>query len=212
MRSNKFEVFDIFTGSSRPGYKFSNPLQAINYVECHDNHTYYDFGKYVLGLNDKEIHDSAKVALGLTILSEGVPFIHAGQEFLRTKRGVENSYKSSDVINRINYSRRNSNLDLVNMVRDLIKIRKKYKCFRLAFEDEVSENVVPYGNLWEDEIAKIHLKNDKQELIVAIKYNSECKDVYLQGYTMIFDSNRLCEVNEDNYLLFDKGVYVFLKK
>ena len=208
---NKYEIFDLFRGSSRYSYKFSNPCQSINYVECHDNHTFYDFGRYVLKCRDEDIKDAAKMALSLIVLSEGIPFIHAGEEFLGTKRGVENSYKSPDIINKFNYTRRNQNLDLINTLRDLIWIRKTFGAFRYSMKAEVEANVYEYDNVWEDDITKIYLKDNVDQLVVAIKYDKKEDEITLDNYRMIFDTNRRCDNNYSTYKLYDKGIYVFVK-
>ena len=54
---------------------------------------------------------------------QGVPFIHAGQEFYRTKNGVENSYKSSDEINKLDWNLLDQHYDDVEFIKELIRVR-----------------------------------------------------------------------------------------
>lgn len=83
---------------------FKNPVECINYVECHDNHTMWDFFQieYPAGHTTmlQEIH---RLATSITLLSQGIPFLHGGQEFFRTKKGVENSYNVDDSINQFDW-------------------------------------------------------------------------------------------------------------
>lgn len=121
---------------------FSNPHQSVNYVECHDNHTLWD--RILLSnpgsseLNRKRMH---QLATGLTILSQGIPFLHAGQEFFRTKKGEENSYISGDDINQIDWLQRGREEDNVRWIRNLIALRKQYSLFRLDSMKEIQHHL-----------------------------------------------------------------------
>lgn len=102
---------------------FLTPNQSINYVTCHDNHTLFD---RLMFLNKKHCLTYQKLCYSFILLSQGVPFLHFGCEFSRSKQGVENSYKSSDLINQIDWDLISSNKDLINHVKSLIAFRKKY--------------------------------------------------------------------------------------
>src|SRR5690606_10578563 len=103
------------TGSS---HLFSSPTQSLNYVECHDNMTFYDTLEFN---HTKPMIKQAyqDLANHLVAIAQGVPFYHAGQEMYRTKFGVENSYNSPDDINAINWYRYGS----VSKLRKLLWIR-----------------------------------------------------------------------------------------
>ena len=58
----------------------------------------------------------------MVLLAQGVPFLHAGQEFARTKQKLGNTYNLSDNVNQINYQRRDMFIDVVNQVKALIQI------------------------------------------------------------------------------------------
>lgn len=114
-----------------------NPRTSINYVECHDNETYYD--KLTMDLKeDKEtLIRRMKLANGMVLLSQGIPFIHCGQEFCRTKNQEHNTYNLPDYINQVDWYRRKLYRDVVSFTRDMIYIRKKYACFRMEHREEV---------------------------------------------------------------------------
>lgn len=124
------------------GKIFSNPLQSINYVECHDNHTLSD--RLMLS-NPDATEESRKrmhqLATGITILSQGIPFLHAGQEFFRTKLGEENSYLSGDYVNQMNWLQRSKEDENVWWVRSLILLRKTYSLFRLRSAKEIQKRL-----------------------------------------------------------------------
>ncbi|GGM19084.1 type I pullulanase [Paraliobacillus quinghaiensis] len=121
---------------------FSDPLQSVNYVECHDNHTLWDrlllSNPEATDLERKQMH---QLATGLTLLSQGIPFLHAGQEFFRTKNGDENSYISGDAINQLEWERRGSEDQNVQWIRQLLELRKQYRLLRLGSTKEIEHRL-----------------------------------------------------------------------
>ncbi|UOQ86189.1 type I pullulanase [Gracilibacillus salinarum] len=116
---------------------FSTPLQSVNYVECHDNLTLADFfarsNPDVSEEKQKRMH---QLATGMVLLSQGVPFLHAGQEFYRSKNGNENSYNAGDEINQLDWLQRVKEDENVVWVQQLIALRNQYPHFRLGNEDK----------------------------------------------------------------------------
>ncbi|MGN0723971.1 MAG: pullulanase-associated domain-containing protein [Treponema sp.] len=119
---------------------FTNVLgRSINYAECHDNYTLFDklaisyLGKesYTGNLFNaigakglEEVKKQNKLVAAYIFLAQGTPFINGGQEFMRTKQGDENSYKSSDVINGIDLTFKEKYSDVYNVYKGLIALRK----------------------------------------------------------------------------------------
>lgn len=145
-----------------------SPLQCIDYVSCHDNHTLYD--RLVNSCPDEpeeELLKMIKMAHALVLTSQGVPFLHAGEEFVRSKNGVENSFDSPDHINQINWDNKQRYEELYQFHRQLIALRKAHPAFRmgnadlvrkhLEFLDLPVENVIGYllkdhanGDAWKN--------------------------------------------------------------
>lgn len=122
-----------------------SPLETINYVECHDNRTFWDRLVYIT-VGDKKITDADRIAmdkLGAVLLftSQGVPFIQAGQEFLRTKGGEENSYNKPDSVNQIEWSRKIQYADVYHYYQGLIQLRKAHPMLRLKTREQVLASV-----------------------------------------------------------------------
>ncbi|AXI11069.1 type I pullulanase [Oceanobacillus sp. 143] len=120
----------------------SEVTQTVNYVECHDNHTLWD--RLELTNKDTSEMDRKKMqqlATGITLLSQGVPFIHAGQEWFRSKFGEENSYISGDAINQLDWQKRALENESVEFVKSLIALRKKYNVFRMTSKDEINRRL-----------------------------------------------------------------------
>lgn len=116
---------------------FLKPWQTINYVACHDNQTAYD-KMLACGVEQDQLVARHKLMLALVLCSRGIPFIHSGQEFCRTKGGDHNSYKSSDVVNALDWDRRVAYDDVVAYTKALIALRKDMPVFRsLTFEERL---------------------------------------------------------------------------
>lgn len=123
-------------------YFFDSPEKVINYVECHDNHTLWDKLRISCFHEDEQTQKKRQI-LGnaMCLLAQGIPFLHSGQEFCRTKKGVDNSYCRNDSINLIDYNLRNKNMDVVEATKKLIQIRKTHPCFRLRTQLECQNNL-----------------------------------------------------------------------
>ena len=83
----------------------TEPWNTINYCECHDNNALWD--KLAISVKDADEEtrkQMQELALAIVLTSQGIPFLHAGTEFLRSKMGVENSYASADSINAIDWN------------------------------------------------------------------------------------------------------------
>lgn len=119
------------------------PTQIINYVSCHDDLCLTD--KLAASMPDATTDErirAAKLAQTIVFTSQGVPFIFAGEEIFRDKKGVHNSYKSPDSINAIDWSLKETNADLFNYYRELITLRKKHPALRMTSADDIARNIV----------------------------------------------------------------------
>lgn len=157
--------FGIVGAIGHPGVNFADPqtpdtawamdpVQSIGYVSCHDNHTLFDKLTFANPkANSETIRKMHILSNAIVLTSQGVPFLHAGVEFMRTKGGEENSYKSPDSVNQIVWSEKAKHEDVYRAHRELIAMRKAHPAFRLGTADEVvarlkflpgSESVVAY--------------------------------------------------------------------
>ncbi|PZD97007.1 type I pullulanase [Paenibacillus sambharensis] len=119
------------------------PVQSVNFVECHDNHTLWD-KLSITNPDDPEPvrRQMHRLATSIVLTSQGIAFLHAGQEFMRTKQGIENSYKCGDDINALDWHRCARHQDHVEHVRALIQIRKEHPAFRLRTTEEIRSHLV----------------------------------------------------------------------
>ncbi len=122
--------------------RYTTTNQSINYVECHDNATTYD--KLLLSNGDEGEAVRRKRQLMMTefvLVAQGVPFIHAGQEFYRQKNGCNNSYNESDAINAIDWNLIDDCEEDLKIIKKMIELRKKNKCFMYNSREETEANI-----------------------------------------------------------------------
>lgn len=116
----------------------NDPWQAISYVSCHDNHTLFDklkVSKPEAGAATLIAMD--KLANAVVLTSQGVAFLHAGSEMLRSKNEVHNSYNLPDSINQIDWNWKAENKAVVDYYKNLIALRKAHPAFRMNSGDQV---------------------------------------------------------------------------
>ncbi len=146
--------FGIVAATQHPGVDYSQvnyskapwarePWQCINYVSCHDNHTLADKlkisgeGKFTSG----QLQQMDKLANGIVLTSQGISFLHAGEEMMRTKDGVENSFNKPDSINAIDWSWKDKYPDVLAHYKALIALRKSHPLFRLPSAKDIAEKL-----------------------------------------------------------------------
>jgi len=133
-------VYDYVESSKKPWA--ANPDQCINYVSCHDNYTLLDKLKMSLSkATADDMRKMVKLAGALILTSQGVPFLHAGIEFCRTKNGDGNSYKSPDSVNQMDWDRKEQYSDVYQYFRKLIQLRKNHPAFRISNAEKIRTHV-----------------------------------------------------------------------
>ena len=206
------DIKNIIQGSALNKFLFRYPSQSVNYVECHDNHTFFD--KAQIALNNapiEEIKKRQRLATSMVILSQGIPFIHSGQEFYRTKKGVENSYKSSDEINKIDWSLVDENIHDIEYVKELIRLRKKYDVFRLQIPSKIKDYVHIEINHFGTITYK--LEDENHALIVFFKQEKTPETIELDGkYSLIFNGEKRCRKIVESIELNDVSTYILKRK
>ena len=121
------------------------PQESINYVQCHDNHTLWD--RLVMSTIDNALITDAdrramdKLAAAVVFTSQGIPFIEAGQEFLRTRGWDHNSFDKPDSVNMIRWRDKAANADVYQYYSGLIKLRLAHPLFRIGSGDAVRKAI-----------------------------------------------------------------------
>lgn len=119
-----------------------SPKQIINYVSCHDDLCLTDkLAKSMPEATENERKRVARLAQTIVFTSQGTPFMFAGEEVFRNKKGVHNSYQSPDSINAIDWTLKGENADQFDYYKELIKLRKAHPAFRMTTAEDVARNI-----------------------------------------------------------------------
>lgn len=119
-----------------------SPKQIINYVSCHDDLCLTDkLAKSMPEATENERKRVARLAQTIVFTSQGTPFMFAGEEVFRNKKGVHNSYQSPDSINAIDWTLKGENADQFDYYKELIKLRKVHPAFRMTTAEDVARNI-----------------------------------------------------------------------
>ena len=151
VQGNKNTVTNVLAGilgQTKAGRQYSSswtsaaPGQSVNYVEAHDNLTLWDKLQSSMDVGDLAGQLAAdRQAAAIVFTAQGIPFMQAGQEFLRTKQKDPNSYASSDSVNGLNWADRGVNASTVAYYKGLIALRKAHSAFRMKSSSAISRNI-----------------------------------------------------------------------
>jgi pullulanase, type I len=174
------------------------PTQMVSYVSCHDDMCLVDrLNASVPGITPQELIKLDKLAQTAVFTSQGIPFIYAGEEVMRDKKGVHNSYQSPDSINAIDWKRKAEHADVFAYYKGLIQLRKNHPAFRMGDADLVRKhleflpvegsNLIAYrlkehanSDTWEDIIVALNSRKEPAKLTVPEgKYTVVCKDGFI---------------------------------
>lgn len=163
----------------------NEPYQTVNYASAHDNYTLWDKLKLsTVNCREEELIAMNKLIAGIILTSQGISFIHAGEEMARTKVDkngnlVENSFESPDEVNKICWDRKIKYSDLCEYYKGLISLRKNYKAFRMDTNEEIQRNI---------KFLEID-KNFKENNVVAYIIDSKNIDSKCNKIAVIINAN-----------------------
>lgn len=125
---------------SLDGLLYNDPLKQINYVTCHDNNTLTDKLR-LSGVAEEDLADANVLSQGFVLTAEGITFLHAGEEILRSKPIFDengewtgeyshNSYNLPDNTNAIKWDEKITNIEVFESYKELISINRAHKLFQ----------------------------------------------------------------------------------
>ena len=175
----------------------NNPTEQISYVSCHDDMCLVDRLKASIpSLTDENVPEELRKAelirldqLAQTVIftSQGVPFILSGEEMLRDKKGVHNSYNSPDSINHLDWGNLQKYPQIFAYYKNLIQLRKNHPAFRLSLGDKVREHLeflptMDAQGVQQNCMVAFHLKNlagidTWKNIVVIYNFNKEAKTI-----------------------------------
>jgi len=215
-------AIEVITGSigftKKSNRLFNNPQQSVNYVECHDNYTLWDKLQGCYSESDSAVQKKYhRLATGIVLLSQGIPFLHSGQEFFRTKQGDGNSYRSPDSVNQLDWERKSKYKDNVEYMKGLIKIRKEFSCFRMRTTEEIRAHIQALS--FPAPVLGCLYQLPKEEVILVINPSSQAHLITLpEGEWGILANHQFAGISANNfmseqeYLLGPISLNVLLKK
>lgn len=217
----------------------NNPTEQISYVSCHDDMCLVDRLKASIpSLTDKNIPEKERKAELIRIdqlaqtavfTSQGVPFVLSGEEMLRDKKGVHNSYNSPDSINHLDWNNLQRYPQFFAYYKNLIQLRKNHPAFRLATGDKVRQHLeflpaVNSKDVKQDCLVGFLLKDlqgiDAWKTIVVIyNFNKEAKEMAIPegNYTIAccngtIDEAGLGEVSGKEVLVDGQSALILFQK
>lgn len=170
------------------------PYQAVSYVSCHDDMCLVDrLRASIPGISTDELIRLDLLAQTAVLTSQGVPFILSGEEALRDKKGVHNSFNSPDSINRIDWTNLKKYPQVFDYYSKLISLRKNHPAFRLGDAElvrkhleflPVEDNLVGFrlkdnagGDAWKNIIVILNsAKSARSVAVPSGKYTVVCRD------------------------------------
>lgn len=126
----------------------AEPTQMMAYVSCHDDLCLVDRLKASIpGIGTDELIRLDLLAQTAVFTSQGVPFMLSGEEMLRDKKGVHNSFKSPDSINQLPWDNMQKYPQVFAYYQGLIALRKAHPAFRLGSAELVRKHLefLPVG-------------------------------------------------------------------
>jgi len=179
------------TGKGSQGIEVFSPNETINYASAHDDLCLWDkLQSSASNVSESLRINMDKLAVGIVLTAQGVPFLHSGDEFLRSKNLVSNSYNDNDRrVNPINWSLKAKHKDVFNYYKGLILLRKTHPAFRLTerakvdqaldFATNVPDNVVAY-------VIRNNANGDSwKNILVLYNGSAQGRDLTVTGDWMI---------------------------
>ena len=161
----------------------TEPTQMIGYVSCHDDMCLVDrLRASIPNIDADELMRLDKLAQTVVFTSQGIPFMLAGEEMLRDKKGVHNSYNSPDSINALNWSNLDRYPQLYLYYKGLIQLRHHHPAFRLGTAELVRKHLefLPTQECLVGFVLKNHAGGDSwKNIFVFLNGNREAREVTL---------------------------------
>ena len=118
------------------------PTQMMSYVSCHDDMCLVDrLRASIKGIDERKLIALDLLAQTAVFTSQGVPFMLSGEELLRTKQGVHNSFESPDSINQLDWSNKERYPEVFNYYKNLIALRKSHPAFHMGDAELVRQHL-----------------------------------------------------------------------
>ncbi len=211
LSNNEGDQERVIQGIKGTSYDVKDPNKILNYASCHDNRTLYDRITFNGIKNINEVKHAAMLANAIVLTSNGISFILAGEEFLRNKKGCENSYNAPYEVNELDYSLKIEHFDMFKNYQKLIKFKQNVSSLSLDRGDnealmvENFMNNVIYYELYSE-------KEDRKYLVFHVNGSKSGRPVRLdlEGYSLYLDTiNPYKELSKNTILVPYETIIVY---
>ena len=183
----------------------TEPTQMISYVSCHDDMCLVDRLKTSIpAISESELIQLDLLAQTAVFTSQGVPFLLSGEELLRDKKGVHNSFESPDSINHLDWSNLQKYPEVFEYYKRLIALRQHHPAFRLGKADMVRKHLEFLKS--PRQVVAFHLKDLKgidtwQDIIVVLNASKTSQNIAIPTgkYTIICQDGKIDEQGLGTY-------------
>ncbi len=178
-----------------------SPSQIVTYVSAHDNQTLWD--KLSDTATEEEVMRLNKLAAAIYMTCQGTLFFLSGEEFCRTKGGLDNTYNMPIGMNKLDWELAYKNKNLVDYYKGLIELRKQIS----GLCDKSENSYKHITDMWKQkQVVGFSVNNDKDSLWSQVKviYNASKKDFEVESLDGDFEV--LCDGNDS--MLWKKNIIV----
>ena len=211
----------------------NEPYQCINYISAHDNYTLWDKLYLTNGSSSTQKRKNMnKLAAAIILTSQGIPFFQAGEEFLRTKKNADDtfnhdSYNAPDKVNSLEWNRVFEYREIVNYYKGLIKLRKRYKAFRMNLSEEIRENLtfLEYGeDFYKSDVVAYKIQDNNGNNLcntIVVIFNPNDEEVFIDlkecGWSVLVNKEKagvdeIYSIEGNNITVPSKCAHVLIKK
>ena len=161
------------------------PTQIINYVSCHDDYSLTDkLNVSMKGASEDEKMRAARLAQTIVFTSQGTPFMFAGEEVFRNKKGIHNTYNRPDSVNAIDWTLKNKNAEQFNYYCELTKLRKAHPAFRMTTAEAIAKHIV-FDNVKGENLISYSIKDNAngdswKEIKLVFNGSNEAQEVKIK--------------------------------
>lgn len=168
-------VGSIYYDNAHIGFA-SSPSETINYVNSHDNLILQDklIKLYPNASKEEYIHLS-KFIMSILFTAQGITFIHAGNEFLRSKKMIADSYNAPISVNAIDWSLKEENIEFFNYMKDLIELKKIYPQFNLCSAEAIKDKIKFLDTHLDENLITYTLEIEKDKKYFLVIHNGNLK-------------------------------------
>lgn len=187
--SYKEQMKDALTACIYEGFnkKFNSPKQSINALETHDNHTIWDKMHFSNSNEDRDTRlKRQKMLIATTLLAQGIPFIHMGEEYCATKNDYGNTYNAGDKVNQFDAERAIKNKDIIEYTKKAIAFRKSHDLLRLKDKESIEKCI----NITNSEDGVVFYEINANNETLRIMFNPTYDDkqyTFEEGFKVLFD-------------------------